>query len=200
MTSVYFVRHAQPEHNWEDDRTRPLTAEGHVDCKKVSETLRDVAMGYAISSPYLRSRNTIKECAEGNKIIIHSDERLRERQKGQEGNQYGMFQKRWADMDFHEEGGESLHMVQSRNMEALFEVLENHCGEKIIFGTHGTALSSILNYYDPLFGCDSFLRIIDFMPYIIRLDFDGTQCIGKEELLIVKKEFKGNHRADMNQV
>ena len=25
MTRVYFVRHAQPEHEWEEDRTRPLT-------------------------------------------------------------------------------------------------------------------------------------------------------------------------------
>ena len=23
MTRVYFVRHAQPEHDWEEDRTRP---------------------------------------------------------------------------------------------------------------------------------------------------------------------------------
>ena len=28
MTRVYFVRHAQPEHEWEEDRTRPLTEEG----------------------------------------------------------------------------------------------------------------------------------------------------------------------------
>lgn len=28
MTRVYFVRHAQPEHDWEEDRTRPLTEEG----------------------------------------------------------------------------------------------------------------------------------------------------------------------------
>lgn len=28
MTKVYFVRHAQPEHDWEEDRTRPLTEEG----------------------------------------------------------------------------------------------------------------------------------------------------------------------------
>ena len=25
MTRVYFVRHAQPEHDWEENRTRPLT-------------------------------------------------------------------------------------------------------------------------------------------------------------------------------
>ena len=24
MTKVYFVRHAQPEHDWEEDRTRPF--------------------------------------------------------------------------------------------------------------------------------------------------------------------------------
>ena len=28
MTRIYFVRHAQPEHSWEDDRTRPLSEEG----------------------------------------------------------------------------------------------------------------------------------------------------------------------------
>ncbi len=31
MTRVYFVRHAQPEHDHMDDRTRPLTAEGVTD-------------------------------------------------------------------------------------------------------------------------------------------------------------------------
>ena len=28
MTRVYFVRHAQPEHDWKEDRTRPLTEKG----------------------------------------------------------------------------------------------------------------------------------------------------------------------------
>ena len=27
MTRVYFVRHAQAEHDWNEDRTRPLTEE-----------------------------------------------------------------------------------------------------------------------------------------------------------------------------
>ena len=37
MTKIYFVRHAQPEHNHADDRTRPLTKEGIVDSKVVLE-------------------------------------------------------------------------------------------------------------------------------------------------------------------
>ena len=32
MTRVYFVRHAQPEHDWKEERTRPLTEEGKLGC------------------------------------------------------------------------------------------------------------------------------------------------------------------------
>ena len=41
MTRVYFVRHAQPEHEWEEDRTRPLTEEGKKDSAIVLEFLKD---------------------------------------------------------------------------------------------------------------------------------------------------------------
>lgn len=48
--------------------------------------------------------------------------------------------------------------------------------------------------FDHSYNCDSFLRMIDFMPYVIRLDFDGRECVKKEEILIVEKEFKGNKK------
>ncbi|MBQ3514588.1 MAG: histidine phosphatase family protein [Lachnospiraceae bacterium] len=193
MTSIYFVRHAKPNHCWEDDRTRPLSEEGMADSEQVVKKLHDIPFDYAISSPYIRSVDTIKECAKDHKLEIHMDERLRERQKGRDGNNFTMFQKRWGDFDYHEEGGESLRMVQDRNIETIMELLEYHEGENILVGTHGTALSTILNYFNPTFLCDDFLRIIDFMPYIIRLDFNEKQCVGKEELLIVEKEYKGKH-------
>lgn len=41
MTRVYFVRHAQPEHDWKEDRTRPLTEEGKKDSAIVLEFLKD---------------------------------------------------------------------------------------------------------------------------------------------------------------
>ena len=65
-----------------------------------------------------------------------------------------------------------------------------------MIGTHGTALSSILNYYNSKFGCDDFLRIIDWMPYIIELQFDKTALIYLKEHIYVQKEFKGKARAD----
>jgi 2,3-bisphosphoglycerate-dependent phosphoglycerate mutase len=196
MTRVYFVRHAQPEHSWEDDRTRPLTKDGAEDSKIVTKVLKNIEVHCCYSSPYKRSFETVKESAEVLNLDILTDERFRERKRGPNGNEFGMLQKRWNDFDYHEEDGESLNMVQKRNIEALLEILNNHKDENLIIGTHGTALSTILNYFEPAFCCDDFFRIIDYMPYIIRLDFEGTNYVGKEELLIIEKEFEGNNRAD----
>lgn len=199
MTKIFFVRHAQPEHGWEDDRTRPLTEEGKKDSEIVLRFLEDKRIDLFYCSPYKRSMDTIAKAAQffGKEII--TDERLREREKGPNGNNHGMFQKRWADHDYHEEGGESIAMVQHRNIEALQQILTENDGKEIVIGTHGTALSTILNYYDHSFGCEDFLRIIDWMPYIIELDFDGFKLCGKYEHCYVEKEFKGQQRADMTE-
>lgn len=199
MTRVFFVRHAQPEHDHADDRTRPLTEEGLLDSKIVLETLKDKNIDIFYCSPYKRSMDTIREAAETFGMYIHTDERLREREKGPNGNNHGMFQKRWENHDYHEEGGESIHMVQCRNIEALNEILDKNAGKKIVIGTHGTALSSIMNYYMPEFGCDNFLRIIDWMPYIVEMDFEGQKFVGLKEHAYVLKEFKGKKEQIRNK-
>jgi len=189
MTKVYFVRHAQPDFAWEDDRARPLTVEGKADSKVVVEFLKDKQIDVFYCSPYRRSIDTIADTASYYGKEILTDERLREREKGPNGNGRDMLCKRWADFDYHEEGGESIHMAQERNVAALQDILRANPDKKVVIGTHGTALSSILNYYDAAFGCDDFWRIVDWMPYIIELDFEGTKLVGKTEQLHVYKEF-----------
>lgn len=196
MTTLYFVRHAQPRHDWEDDRTRPLTSEGLEDCKIVLDFFRGKQIHAFYSSPYRRSMDTIAEAAAFFGQEITTDERLREREKGPGGNRRGMFSRRWADHDFQEEGGESLRMVQERNIAALRDILAAHPGETLVIGTHGTALSTILNYYRPEFGCEDFLRIIDWMPYILELRFDGDKLTAVEEHCHIEKVFQGKERAD----
>ena len=190
MTKIYFVRHAQPEHAWEDDRTRPLTGEGKKDSAIVFEFLKDKHIDAFYSSPYKRSMDTIADSADFFGKDIITDEDLREREKGENGNNHGMFHKRWADHNYHEEGGESIAMVQKRNMRALTEILRDNIDKEVVVGTHGTALRTMLNFYDKSFGCDDFLRIIDRMPYVIELDFEGDKLVGKVEHCYVLKEFK----------
>lgn len=176
-----------------------MTEEGRNDSIIVLDFLKDKKIDVFYCSPYKRSIDTIAGIAAffNKEIII--DERLREREKGPEGNNHGMFQKRWADHDYHEDGGASIAMVQKRNIEALNEILLDNPNKKIAIGTHGTALSTILNSYDNSFSCNDFLRIIDWMPYVIELDFEGNKMVGKYEHCSVKKEFKGKQRADKKQ-
>lgn len=93
-------------------------------------------------------------------------------------------------MSFAEEDGESIGSVQKRNIEALNEILEQYSDKTIVIGTHGTALSSIFNYYDSSFNGDSFMKIIDLMPYIVKMDFEGKINISKEEVFSIWKEYK----------
>lgn len=189
MTTLYFVRHAQSDHHWEEDRTRPLTPQGLEDTQQVLAFFRDKQVDGFYSSPYVRSRDTIASTASffGQEILF--DERFRERQSGKGKNTPEMMERRWENRDFHEESGESIHMVQKRNLEAMGDVLRRHPGQTIVIGTHGTALSSILSAFDPQFNVTSFFRIWNWMPYVVRLDFQGESLVEKTECLHVEKEF-----------
>jgi len=189
MTHVFFVRHAQSDKSWKDDRTRPLTEIGWGDRKKVTDVLVKMQIDCFYSSPYKRSIDTLSDCAAVLNMVIHTDERFRERQAGKNGYAVDMLEKRWKDFSFCEPGGECLASVQKRNIEALNEILAAHRDQNIVIGTHGTALSTILNYYDPAFNCDGFKRIWFWMPYIVRIDFSGTDYIGREELLAIERRY-----------
>ena len=191
MTRVYFVRHAQTDYRVGTDRDRPLTAAGLEDRRVVLDFFRDKEIGAFCCSPYRRSLDTIIEAARYYGQDIRTDERLRERETVPGGNCRELFRKRWADFDWHEPGGESLRSVQRRNIAALTDILTAEDGKNIVIGTHGTAVSTVLNYFDPGFGCDDFLRIIDWMPYIIELDFEGTRYLTRTEHVHVEKVFIG---------
>ena len=189
-TTVYFVRHAEPVHSDPDDRNRPLSTQGTKDSAFVLKTLCEKQIDGFYSSPYKRSLETIQDTADFFKMYIRTDERLREREAGNAGNIKDLFRKRWADHSFHEPGGESIGMVQERNVAALMDILADNKGKTLVIGTHGTALSAIINFYDPSFGCDDFLRIIDWMPYIVEMKFDGEKLISISEIAHLVRPFQ----------
>lgn len=193
MTKVYFVRHAQPCHGWQDDRTRPLTNEGLADARRVTAFFRERQVDAFFCSPYRRSLDTIRGAAALLNREIFCDERLRERVCGAGGNTREMIRRRWTDKDFREPNGESIRQVQARNVAALMDILDTHAGQCVVIGTHGTALSTILHYFDPCFDCDAFFRLLDWMPYVLELDFDGRRLTAVRECFHVEKTYRGIH-------
>lgn len=102
----------------------------------------------------------------------------------------GFIRSQWEDFSYHILDGECLADVQERNISALKRLLEKYDGKTIAVSTHGTALSTMINYFYPDYNFDSFMRILDFMPYVVRMEIDGDKCLSYEEVLIIKKEYK----------
>lgn len=184
MTKIYFVRHAKPDFKVKEDLIRPLTQEGVDDCKKVTKFLLDKNITRIFSSPYKRSIDTIKGFADIVDLDINIIEDFRERKINdiwiEDFNQFATEQ--WNNFDYKLSNGESLREVQKRNISALQNIISEN--ENIVIGTHGTALSTIINYYDDSFKYDEFKRIKNFMPFIVCITLDGKVFKKIEEFIV----------------
>ena len=70
-----------------------------------------------------------------------------------------------------------MREVQERNIEALKYVLQKYPEKNIVIGCHGTALSTVINYYDNSFDYREFERIKNIMPLIAEMEFDeNAKC------------------------
>ena len=67
--------------------------------------------------------------------------------------------------------------MQTRNITALNRLLDEYRDSTIVVGTHGTALSTIINYYDKRFGYSDFEKIKGLMPWVVRITFDNDVCV-----------------------
>ncbi len=182
MTTIYFVRHAEPNYNNHDDMSRELTAKGWADRQQVSAFLENKNITKAYSSPFKRSVDTISAFTEKYNMEISTNYDFRERGIGPWLDDFNSYaRKQWSDFSYTIEGGETLAQVQERNIKALSEILQKHKGENIVIGTHGTALSCIINYYDKSFVYDDFERIKAVLPWIVEMNFDGEKFISWAE-------------------
>ena len=179
MNTLYFVRHAKPDFSIHDDLTRPLTQEGMEASKNLTRFFLDKNITKFYSSPYKRSIDTILDLSEhlGLEIIPVEDFRERKISNGwiEDFNTFSKIQ--WEDFEYKLEEGECLREVQARNISALHKILNENDGENIVIGTHGTALSAILNYYDKTFDYSKFEMIKDKMPWVVCLKFEGMELL-----------------------
>jgi len=181
MTTIYFVRHAEPERSVDSiytDRTYPLTQKGLADRELVTAFLMDKNIDIVLSSPFKRAVDTVTDFAEKTGHQIELIEDFRERaitDKWLGIDEWKLFaRKQWEDFDYKLTNGESIAEVQRRNLAALQDVLRRYSGKNIAVGTHGMALSSILHYYDSGFGYSQLEAMP--MPWVAKMVFDGDTC------------------------
>lgn len=183
ITNVYFVRHAEPNYENHNDLLRELTPKGMSDRTLVTKFLSDKQISVLLSSPYKRSVDTIQEFADRSGLSIELIEDFRERMIDSVWiEDFNAFAKQqWADFSYKLSDGECLQEVQDRNIRALNNALEQYSGQNIAIGSHGTALSTIINYYDNSFGYDDFQEIRKLMPWIVHFCFENDTCVKIEK-------------------
>ena len=187
MTTVYFVRHAQTDYSNPIDKDRILTVEGMKDRYKardflISEGLKTEHV-HIYSSSFRRAIDTVQPFAEAVGKPVQVFEEFREWSIiAPEEDYYAACKHAWEDYTYRLEGCETLEEVQKRNIQKLLELVELHRDETIVIGSHGTALSTIIHYFNPDFGFEDLLRIMDIKPWIVRFDFQDTEFIDYKEV------------------
>lgn len=176
MTTVFYVRHAEPNYQNHEDAARELTSKGLEDRKLVTQFLNGKEIGIVISSPFRRAVDTVREFADSAGLPIELNDAFRERKVGNGwiADFTAFSQEQWKDFSYKLPGGECLKDVQERNISALLDCIRKYKGKQIVIGGHGTALSTILNYYDRSFGYDDFEEIKEKMPWIVEFQYDDA--------------------------
>ena len=182
MTTVYFIRHAESDYSVRDPMSRPLTEKGLSDRQLVTEYLNDKNIDTVISSPFKRAVDTVSDFADKNNFEIITVDDFRERRSDKEwikDENFDSFMKlQWTDFRYSLSDCECLKEVQTRNIAALNEVLNQYKNKNIVIGTRGTALSTIVNYYDNSYGYEDFMAMVYIMPWVVKMHFNGTDCAG----------------------
>jgi 2,3-bisphosphoglycerate-dependent phosphoglycerate mutase len=188
MTVIYFVRHAEPDYNDHNDLTRPLSTKGKGDVALVKRFFKDKEIDYVMSSPFLRAVDTVASlAAEINKeVLVLEDFRERKIDSSWIDDFDAFAEKQWSDFDYKLKDGESLREVQNRNINALNEVRTAHKDKTLVIGSHGAALSTIINHYDKTFDYENFRAIKSLMPWIVKFTFEEDRCVSIDQFDVNK--------------
>ncbi len=184
MTTIYFIRHAQSDHSIRDENIRPLSQKGMNDRGLVTEFLKNKNIDIVLSSPYKRAIDTVEDFSSryGFEIRLIDDFRERRIDSVWIEDFKAFSEKQWSDFSYRLSDGECLEEVQKRNITAFKEVLKEYADKNIVIGTHGTALSTIINHFDKSYGYEDFMKMVGIMPWVVKMDFDGEHCIGMQKI------------------
>lgn len=187
MTKVYFVRHAQTDYRNPIDKERLLTKQGMQDRYKARDYLLSTGIIketlHLYSSTFQRAIDTVQPIADVFGLPIQLCEEFREWSiLASEEAYFDACRHVWKDFTFRLIGCETLEEVQQRNVNKLLELVKLHQEETVVIGSHGTALSTVIHYFDPDFQYEDFMRIIDCKPWIVYFEFNCDTFVTYKEV------------------
>ncbi|MBA2173782.1 histidine phosphatase family protein [Halobacillus locisalis] len=181
-TIIYFVRHAHSTYT-EKERSRPLSEHGKRDAEKVKDLLANKNIHHVLSSPYLRSIQTVEPLANeiGKEVHVIEDFKERKLIEGSAKNFSEAIERVWSDEAFSWPGGESNQVARQRGANALNDVLKKHEGERVVIGTHGNIMTLTMGALDSRFDYEFWKQLR--MPEVIALTFDQSTLLTVDRIV-----------------
>lgn len=152
-TIIYFIRHSEPfkKRNYYksndslqvQDEKNPLTYNGELNAKKLSESKELQNIDEVYSSNYVRTISTAKYIAEVNDKEVMIIDNLGERKRGittWEEYPADFEEHQFNDENYKIGDGESQKETKERLYNALMEILNENKGKRIAIVCHSTAM------------------------------------------------------------
>ena len=191
MTNIYLIRHAQSVGNIEKRLTGrvnyPLTDEGNIQVKKLTDRLKNIHFDVAYSSPSIRAIETIRLLAERNNIEITIEDSLSEMYFGiYDGFTWDEVNK--IDLSIsntHKQTNEisgipnqeATEQVKDRMYNIISKIIDENKGKTILIASHGVAI-------------EAFLRKITGEPFVIKRQEYSQKNTSVNIIQYNKNEFK----------
>ncbi|MDF7683055.1 histidine phosphatase family protein [Lactobacillus sp. ESL0679] len=147
MTTIYLIRHGEPDTGVHDDWARPLTKLGRQQAIEVADKFKNLTLTAIYSSPFARAVATVTPLSRQQNLAIQTSNSLIERRMPEWFSDAKSFreyiQKQWQDFTYTAKGGESLAEAQTRYLDFLKKIPESGT---VAIGTHGTVMSLVYDY------------------------------------------------------
>ncbi|WEV36461.1 histidine phosphatase family protein [Lactobacillus sp. ESL0677] len=147
MTTIYLIRHGEPDTRVHDDWTRPLTKLGQQQATEVASKFKNVTLTAIYSSPFARAVAIVTPLSRQQNLVIQTSNLLIERRMPEWFSNAKAFreyiQRQWQDFTYTAKGGESLVEAQTRYLDFLKKIPESGT---VAIGTHGTVMSLVYDY------------------------------------------------------
>ncbi|MDF7673054.1 histidine phosphatase family protein [Lactobacillus sp. ESL0701] len=144
MTTIYLIRHGEPDTSVHDDWTRPLTRLGQQQAQEIADKFKNVSLTAIYSSPFNRAVATVTPLAQQQNLIVQTSNLLIERRMPEWFSDAQAFdeytRQQWRDFTYTAKGGESLAEAQTRYLDFLMKIPESGT---VAIGTHGTVMSLV---------------------------------------------------------
>lgn len=171
MKRIYLVRHCEAVGQ---DAQAVLTEEGKQQAEDLADFFQNKNIEYIISSPFLRTMNTIKPFSMLIQQKINIEDRLQERilSTSHLENWMELLERTYTDYDLKFEGGESSNEALNRGMIVIQEMIARP-EETIVIVTHGALMSLLIKQYNKEFGFEDWKSLSN--PDIYKLEIHDNK-------------------------